>query len=117
VTLNFPVFAFRFVLLVGPGGGDELQVYPWSHSRDHYCYDQSSLTPDVRCSQGLKKGIVELCDMVIVNKADGKLADAARSASMDYTSAIKFLQSPSPLWKPKVCMITANKKLMSTICN
>jgi LAO/AO transport system kinase len=76
-----------------------------------------SLTPDVRCSQGLKKGIVELCDMVIVNKADGKLADAARSAAMDYTSAIKFLQSPSPLWKPKVCMITGNKKLMSTICN
>jgi LAO/AO transport system kinase len=45
---------------------------------------------------------VELSDLVIVNKADGKLADAARSASMDYTSALKFLQPPSPLWKTKV---------------
>ncbi|GAB5592563.1 hypothetical protein Unana1_07463 [Umbelopsis nana] len=72
-----------FVLLVGPGGGDELQ--------------------------GLKKGIVELSDMVIVNKADGKLADAARSASMDYTSAIKFLQPASPLWKAKVIRVSSRE--------
>ena len=45
---------------------------------------------------------MELSDLVIVNKADGKLADSARAASMDYTSAIKFLQPPSPLWKTKV---------------
>ncbi|KAJ2962843.1 hypothetical protein NQZ79_g2099 [Umbelopsis isabellina] len=74
-----------FVLLVGPGGGDELQ--------------------------GLKKGIVELSDMVIVNKADGKLEDAARSADMDYTSAIKFLQSPSPLWKTKVVRVSSRDNI------
>ncbi|KAG2185973.1 hypothetical protein INT43_002411 [Umbelopsis isabellina] len=74
-----------FVLLVGPGGGDELQ--------------------------GLKKGIVELSDMVIVNKADGKLEDAARSAAMDYTSAIKFLQSPSPLWKAKVVRVSSRNNI------
>ncbi|KAG2189345.1 hypothetical protein INT44_004487 [Umbelopsis vinacea] len=72
-----------FVLLVGPGGGDELQ--------------------------GLKKGIVELSDLVVVNKADGKLADAARAVSMDYTSAIKFLQPPSPLWKTKVLRVSSRE--------
>ncbi|KAM3589644.1 hypothetical protein VKS41_000502 [Umbelopsis sp. WA50703] len=74
-----------FVLLVGPGGGDELQ--------------------------GLKKGIVELSDMVIVNKADGKLEDAARSAAMDYTSAIKFLQPPSPLWKTRVVRVSSRNNI------
>ena len=45
-----------FVLLVAPGGGDELQ--------------------------GMKKGIVELTDLILVNKADGNLLPAARLAQV-----------------------------------
>ncbi|RUS32150.1 ArgK protein-domain-containing protein [Jimgerdemannia flammicorona] len=70
-----------FVLLVPPAGGDELQ--------------------------GLKKGIVELSDLVLVNKADGVLADAARAAAMEYMSALKFLQPSNAVWRPKVLRISS----------
>src|SRR3546814_4827179 len=49
-----------FLLLLLPGGGDELQ--------------------------GIKKGIVELADAVIVNKADGDLKPAADRAAAEYRS-------------------------------
>jgi LAO/AO transport system kinase len=65
-----------FVLLVAPGGGDELQ--------------------------GMKKGIVELADLIIVNKADGHLKVAARTAQMEYTSALKYLKPLYNDWKPQV---------------
>jgi LAO/AO transport system kinase len=54
-----------FLLLIAPGGGDELQ--------------------------GIKKGIVELADLVIVNKDDGDLAPAARRAVADYRHALRLL--------------------------
>ena len=54
-----------FLLLVAPGAGDELQ--------------------------GIKKGIVELADMVVVTKADGDLADAARRAARDYSNALHLI--------------------------
>ena len=49
-----------FLVLVAPGGGDELQ--------------------------GLKRGIMELADLVVVNKADGDLAAAAAHTAADYAS-------------------------------
>ena len=55
-----------FVLLLAPGGGDDLQ--------------------------GIKKGIVELADLLIVNKADGDLAPAARRAVADYRHALRMLR-------------------------
>ena len=51
-----------FVLLLAPGGGDELQ--------------------------GVKRGIVELADLLVVNKADGDLEAAARRTATDYASAL-----------------------------
>ncbi|KAF9198593.1 hypothetical protein BGZ49_000526 [Haplosporangium sp. Z 27] len=70
-----------FVLLVPPAGGDELQ--------------------------GMKKGIMELSDLVIVNKSDGALVDSARNAQIEYTSALKFVKSISSNWKPKVIRVSS----------
>ncbi|GFU11704.1 methylmalonic aciduria type A homolog, mitochondrial [Trichonephila clavipes] len=55
-----------FAMIVSPAGRDELQ--------------------------GLKKGIVELVDMVVVNKADGDLIPSARRIQSDYISALKFVR-------------------------
>jgi LAO/AO transport system kinase len=55
-----------FLLLIAPGGGDELQ--------------------------GIKKGIVELADLIVVNKSDGDLAPAARRAVADYRHALRLLR-------------------------
>ncbi|MCW9034783.1 MAG: methylmalonyl Co-A mutase-associated GTPase MeaB [Alphaproteobacteria bacterium] len=65
-----------FLLLLVPGAGDELQ--------------------------GIKKGIVELADMVIVNKADGDLAPAAERARHEYTNALHLLRPVSTSWTPPV---------------
>jgi GTPase len=58
-----------FVLLIAPAGGDELQ--------------------------GLKRGIVELADLLIVTKADGDLEAASRRAAADYRHAMTLLR-PGP---------------------
>jgi LAO/AO transport system kinase len=61
-----------FVLLLAPGGGDELQ--------------------------GVKRGIVELADIVVVNKADGDLEAAARRTAADYAHALHMVRSdPVPV--------------------
>ncbi|KAJ3384989.1 hypothetical protein HDU92_003298 [Lobulomyces angularis] len=73
-----------FVLLVAPGAGDELQ--------------------------GLKKGIVELSDLILVNKADGLLEVPARMAQIEYTSALKFVTPTFPLWKPTVLSVSSQEK-------
>ena len=58
-----------FLLLLAPGGGDDLQ--------------------------GIKKGIVELADLVVVNKADGDLKPAALRAVADYRHALRLLRPAS----------------------
>jgi LAO/AO transport system kinase len=65
-----------FLLLLSPSGGDELQ--------------------------GMKKGIVELADIVLVNKADGAFETAARHAVSDYRNAIHLLRPASPNWQVPV---------------
>ena len=65
-----------FVLIIPPAAGDELQ--------------------------GIKRGIVELADLVVVNKADGDLLPAARRIKAEYVSALKLLRSKHKVWSPKV---------------
>lgn len=70
-----------FVLLLLPGGGDELQ--------------------------GIKKGIVELADFIVVNKADGDLAATADRTRADYANALHLLRPASELWQPPVLACSA----------
>jgi len=70
-----------FVLLLQPGGGDELQ--------------------------GFKRGIMELADLFVVTKADGELAAAAGRAAAEYRGALQFLRPPSPSWRPPVLTCSA----------
>ena len=70
-----------FVLLLAPGGGDDLQ--------------------------GIKKGIMELADLVIVNKADGDLPAAAERTRADYSAALSLLRPASPHWTPTVMACSA----------
>jgi LAO/AO transport system kinase len=70
-----------FVLLLAPGGGDELQ--------------------------GIKRGIIELADLVVVNKADGELRAAALRARADYRAALQLLRPASAGWKPEVLTCSA----------
>ena len=70
-----------FVLILPPAAGDELQ--------------------------GLKRGVVELADLVLVNKADGELAEAAQRAAADYTSALRLIRPPLPGWAVPVRAVSA----------
>ncbi len=70
-----------FLVLMLPGAGDELQ--------------------------GLKKGIVELADMVAVNKADGDNIARAKLAAADYRGALNILQPQSANWSPPVITYSA----------
>jgi len=70
-----------FLLLLAPGGGDDLQ--------------------------GIKKGIVEMADLIVVNKADGDLAPAAERARRDYASALHLLRPETADWTPRVVKCSA----------
>ncbi|MEQ1801348.1 MAG: methylmalonyl Co-A mutase-associated GTPase MeaB [Gammaproteobacteria bacterium] len=70
-----------FLLLLLPGGGDELQ--------------------------GIKRGIVELADVIVVNKADGEMTAAAERAAADYRSALRFLRPRSARWEVPVATCSA----------
>ncbi len=69
-----------FVLLALPGAGDELQ--------------------------GIKKGVLELADVIAVNKADGDNAGRARSAASELKAALHILTPASPDWTPQVVTIS-----------
>ncbi len=70
-----------FLLLLLPGGGDELQ--------------------------GLKRGIVEMADIVLVNKDDGDLADAAQRAASEYRAALHLLGAGTADWPVPVATCSA----------
>ena len=52
--------------------------------------------------QGIKKGILEIADLIAVNKADGDNADRAANAARDYRLALHMTQPASPTWTPPV---------------
>ena len=65
-----------FLLLLLPGGGDELQ--------------------------GIKRGIMELADLILVNKADGDQLPAARRSALEYRSALRLLHPRLAEWRVEV---------------
>lgn len=52
--------------------------------------------------QGIKKGVLELVDVVAVNKADGPHAADARKAARELSRALRMLQPLHPDWRPPV---------------
>jgi LAO/AO transport system kinase len=70
-----------FLLVIAPGAGDELQ--------------------------GIKRGIIELADVVVVNKHDGDLAPAAKTTATDYSSALRLVRSKTAAWAPRVVLVSA----------
>ncbi|MEH6528379.1 MAG: methylmalonyl Co-A mutase-associated GTPase MeaB [Porticoccus sp.] len=72
-----------FLLLLLPGGGDELQ--------------------------GIKRGIMELADLILVNKSDGDQQAAANRTVADYGMALHFLHPRSRHWQAKVQALSALK--------
>ena len=70
-----------FLLMLLPGSGDDLQ--------------------------GIKRGIVELADLILVNKADGALKELASRTAADYQHALRLLHPASPGWTPEVQICSA----------
>ena len=72
-----------FVLLLAPAGGDELQ--------------------------GVKRGIMEMADIILINKADGDLKPAATRTCSDYSGALRLLRKrpQDPEGFPKAMMVSA----------
>jgi LAO/AO transport system kinase len=70
-----------FVLVASPGGGDELQ--------------------------GIKRGIMELADVIVVNKADGDLLPAANRAAGDLRNALHLVRPKRPDWTVPVILASA----------
>jgi len=70
-----------FVLILPPAAGDELQ--------------------------GIKRGVIELADLVLVNKADGELAAAAQRSAADYANAVRLLRPSLPEWEVPVRAVSA----------
>ena len=70
-----------FLLLLSPGGGDELQ--------------------------GIKRGIIELADLVIVNKTDGPLAAMATQTAAQYRGALNLMAGGSGGWRREVMLASA----------
>ncbi len=73
-----------FMVLMLPGGGDELQ--------------------------GIKKGIMELADALVINKADGDSESLANLTRQQYTSAMNLLRHTS-FWTPRVMTCSALKNI------
>jgi LAO/AO transport system kinase len=70
-----------FLVLLQPGAGDELQ--------------------------GIKKGVLELADALVVHKADGEQAAAAERCRAEYAQALALLRPPSRHWRPRVLAASA----------
>ncbi|MBV8848993.1 MAG: methylmalonyl Co-A mutase-associated GTPase MeaB [Methylobacteriaceae bacterium] len=69
-----------FLVLMLPGAGDELQ--------------------------GIKKGVLELADMIAINKAEGEGRGRAEAARAEYLAALHILQPASSTWSPPVVLVS-----------
>ncbi len=56
--------------------------------------------------QGIKKGVLEIADMIAINKADGSNKDRASKAAAEYRGALNILTPVSPNWSPPVITIS-----------
>jgi len=54
--------------------------------------------------QGIKKGVLEIADMIAVNKADGDNRARAELAAADYRAALHLMSPASPTWSPPVVL-------------
>jgi LAO/AO transport system kinase len=70
-----------FLVLLLAGGGDDLQ--------------------------GIKKGIIEIADMIVINKADGDNIKRATRSAAEYQGALNLLTPVSPSWSPPVLTCSA----------
>ncbi len=70
-----------FLVLIQPGAGDDLQ--------------------------GIKKGVLELADALVVNKGDGDQEAAAERARVQYNQALSLLRPASPNWSPPVLVTSS----------
>jgi LAO/AO transport system kinase len=57
--------------------------------------------------QGIKKGVLELADIVVVNKADGEHAVEAKAAARELSGAIRLIYPRESLWRPPVLTMSA----------
>jgi len=57
--------------------------------------------------QGIKKGVLELADIVVVNKADGEHATEAKAAARELTMALRLIYPRDTLWRPPVLTMSA----------
>jgi len=57
--------------------------------------------------QGIKKGVLELADIVVVNKADGEHLAEARAAARELAGAIRLIHPHETLWRPPVLTMSA----------
>jgi LAO/AO transport system kinase len=57
--------------------------------------------------QGIKKGVLELADVIAVNKADGAHARDARAAARELASALRLLRDPNAIWQTPVLTCSA----------
>jgi LAO/AO transport system kinase len=57
--------------------------------------------------QGIKKGILELVDALVINKADGDNIPKVQRAQHDYAAAMHFLRPATPSWTPPVLTCSA----------
>jgi len=74
-----------FLVLMLPGAGDEIQ--------------------------GIKKGVLEIADMIAVNKADGDNANRAKLAAAEYIAAFHILTPASPNWRPPVITVSGKENI------
>ncbi len=57
--------------------------------------------------QGIKKGVLELADIVVVNKADGAHAAEAEAAARELSTAVRLIYPRETLWRPPVLTLSA----------
>lgn len=73
-----------YTLLLLPGGGDDVQ--------------------------GIKRGVVELADVILVNKCDGEREDLAKQSKKDYQGSVRLFSHDMSQWKVPVVLMSALQK-------